>query len=78
MLVLTRKRNEEVRIGDDIIVKVVEIKGNMVRLGFVAPDNVAIYRKELYDEIALANAAADGVTPDELPTDSAEPAATGE
>ncbi len=66
VLVLTRKKDEEIRIGDDIVVKVVEIKGNMVRLGFVAPDDVAIYRKELYDEIVLSNEMAAGVTVDEL------------
>ena len=46
MLVLGRKVGEEIVIGDNIRVKVVSIQGNSVRLGFVAPDHVTIYREE--------------------------------
>ncbi len=55
MLVLTRKSNEAIKLGDDIIITVVEIKGNQVRLGVEAPANIRIYRKELYDRIKKEN-----------------------
>ena len=51
-LILTRKLNESVMIGDDIEVTVAEVlSGNKIRLGFKAPDDVKIYRKEVYDNM---------------------------
>jgi carbon storage regulator len=47
MLVLSRKPNQQILIGDDIRVTVVGIRGNQVRLGIEAPDAVKIYREEL-------------------------------
>lgn len=47
MLVLSRKKNEAIRIGDQVVLKVIEIRGNTVRLGIEAPDDVAIIRSEL-------------------------------
>jgi carbon storage regulator len=47
MLVLTRKLGEEIVIADSIRVKVLEIRGNKVRLGIVAPDKVSIHRAEV-------------------------------
>ena len=47
MLVLSRKVGEEIVIGDNIRVRVLSIQGNQVRLGFVAPREVAITREEL-------------------------------
>lgn len=47
MLVLTRKIGEEVVIGDSIVVQVLCVQGNKVRLGFRAPEDVAILRKEI-------------------------------
>ena len=55
MLVLTRKSDESINLGDDITITVVEIKGNSVRLGIKAPDKLKIYRKELYDRIKKEN-----------------------
>lgn len=51
MLVLSRKIDEEVCLGDDIRVKVIEVRGGVVRLGFTAPANVAVHRKEVWEEI---------------------------
>ena len=51
MLILTRKRNESIRINDDITIVVVEIRGDKVRLGVVAPREVPVHRKEVYDAI---------------------------
>lgn len=47
MLVLTRKLSEEIRIGDDVVVKVLAINGNRVKLGIQAPPDVRIRRGEL-------------------------------
>ncbi len=55
MLVLTRKSDESIKLGDNITITVVEIKGNSVRLGIEAPFNLRIYRKELYDRIREEN-----------------------
>jgi len=55
MLVLTRKSDESINLGDDITITVVEIKGNSVRLGIKAPEKLKIYRKELYDRIKKEN-----------------------
>jgi carbon storage regulator len=49
MLVLSRKLNETIHIGNDIEVKVVKIRGNVVGLGIVAPKNVKVMRNELLD-----------------------------
>ena len=51
MLTLTRKVGESIRIGDDIEIIVKEIRRNQVRIGIVAPREVAIYREEVYDTI---------------------------
>lgn len=48
MLVLSRKSNESINIGNDIIVTVVEIRGDKVRLGISAPTAVAVHRHEVY------------------------------
>lgn len=49
MLVLTRRLNESIVINDDVSVFVVEIRGDRVRLGIDAPNNVTVHRKEVYD-----------------------------
>ncbi len=58
MLVLTRSIGESVVIGDDVVVKVIEVRGDVVRLGVEAPAAVRIYREELYRELVEANRAA--------------------
>ena len=47
MLVLTRRKNQSIMIGDDIIITVLEVKGDQVRLGITAPRDVQVYREEL-------------------------------
>jgi carbon storage regulator len=66
MLTLTRSVGETIRIGDDIEVHVVEVRGGTVRLGFKAPREVTIHREEVYRQIAEANALAAQVTADSL------------
>jgi carbon storage regulator len=51
MLVLSRKKNESVIINNDITVTVVEIRGDKVRLGIVAPKEVSVHRQEVYEAI---------------------------
>lgn len=51
MLVLSRKREEKIMIGDDIVITVVEIRGDKVRLGIEAPRTVAVHRAEVYERI---------------------------
>lgn len=52
MLVLSRKKGERVLIGQDIYVKVIEIKGDRVKLGFEGPNEVPIHREELAIQMA--------------------------
>ena len=66
MLTLTRSVGETIRIGDDIEVHVVEVRGGTVRLGFKAPREVAIHREEVYRQIVEANLLAAQVTADSL------------
>lgn len=55
MLALSRKKDEAIVINDDIEVKVIEIKGDQVKLGISAPKSVPVYRKEVYVQIQAAN-----------------------
>ncbi len=55
MLVLTRKVDERINIGGDIVIRVIDIKGGSVRLGIVAPSRIPIYRQEIYDKIQEQN-----------------------
>ena len=63
MLVLTRKLGEVIRVGDSITVRVLEVKGNQVRLGVDAPTEVRIYREEVYRAIRKENEEAAMGTP---------------
>jgi carbon storage regulator len=58
MLVLARKFNESIMIGDEIEVIIIEIKNDQVKLGIKAPKRIAVHRKEVYEEIQLENIAA--------------------
>jgi carbon storage regulator len=51
MLVLSRKKNQRIMIGDDIEIVVVAIQGDRVKFGFNAPDDVQIHREEVYQRI---------------------------
>ena len=54
MLVLSRKEGEQIVIGGGIVITVIESHGNQVRLGFTAPNDVSILRKEITEKIARA------------------------
>ena len=51
MLILKRRQFETLMIGDDIMVKVLEVRGAQVRLGIEAPENVPVHREEIYEKI---------------------------
>ncbi|MFQ5863912.1 MAG: carbon storage regulator CsrA [bacterium] len=55
MLVLTRKLGETIVIGDDIVIKVVDIHGKQIRLGIEAPTEITIFRGEIYERIQKEN-----------------------
>lgn len=58
MLVLTRKSNEAIMIGDDIEITILSIEGEQIKLGINAPKNVEIHRKEIYLSIQQENSEA--------------------
>ena len=58
MLVLARKTDQSVMIGDDVEITIVEIRSDQVKLGIRAPKSVAVHRKEVYVEIQKENLAA--------------------
>ena len=55
MLALTRKKGESIMIGDNIEVVVLGITGEQTRLGIIAPKNIPVHRKEVYEQIQVEN-----------------------
>ena len=55
MLVLTRKINESIKIGDDIEITILSVSGEQIKIGIDAPKHVEIHRKEVYLEIQTEN-----------------------
>ena len=64
MLVLSRQRDESIIFGDNIVITIVDIRGDKVRLGVEAPKEVPVHRREVYDAIKRNEAAGQG-TPSE-------------
>ncbi|MGE3314032.1 MAG: carbon storage regulator CsrA [Planctomycetaceae bacterium] len=56
MLVLSRQRDESIIIGDNIVITVVDIRGDKVRLGIEAPTEIPVHRQEVYEAIQRENA----------------------
>ena len=65
MLVLSRHRDESIIIGDDIVITVVDIRGDKVRLGIAAPIEISVHRQEVYEAIH-------GTKPQPTPANNAE------
>ena len=65
MLVLSRHRDESIIIGDDIVVTIVDIRGDKVRLGIDAPQDIPVHRQEVYEAIQRENRKASQVRPSE-------------
>lgn len=67
MLVLTRKVQQSIMIGDEIEIVVLEVRGEQVRLGIRAPKNVTVHRQEIYSQIKQENIGAAETRPDDVP-----------
>ena len=63
MLVLSRHRDESIMIGDDVVITIVDIRGDKVRLGIKAPQEIPVHREEVYDAIKRENEGKSQVTP---------------
>jgi carbon storage regulator len=68
MLVLSRHRDESIMIGDDVVVTIVDIRGDKVRLGIDAPSDIPVHRQEVYDAIQRENREAAKSPAHEKPT----------
>lgn len=66
MLVLSRKINQSIVIGDNIEIMLVDIRGDQIKLGIKAPKNVKIFRKEVYEEVKSQNLEASKSTVEEV------------
>lgn len=55
MLVLTRKPDQSIMVGNDIEITILEVRGEQVRLGIRAPRHITVHRKEVYEQIRLEN-----------------------
>jgi carbon storage regulator len=63
MLVLSRHRDESIMIGDDVVVTIVDIRGDKVRLGIQAPQDIPVHRQEVYEAIKRENEKATRMQP---------------
>ena len=66
MLVLSRQRDQSIIIGDDIVVTIVDIRGDKVRLGIDAPTEIPVHRREVYEAIQRENARAGRLEPKDV------------
>lgn len=66
MLVLSRHRDESIMIGDDVVVTIVDIRGDKVRLGITAPQDIPVHRQEVYEAIKRENRKASQMQPDDV------------
>ena len=64
MLVLTRRANQSIMIGHEIVVTVLEVRGDQVRLGIKAPRSIDVHREEIFAQLQQANRDAVGAAPD--------------
>jgi carbon storage regulator len=55
MLILSRKIGERIIIGDDVVISIVEVRGDQVKLGIEAPRNVKVFRQEVFNSIQQEN-----------------------
>ena len=65
MLVLSRQRDESIMIGDNIVITIVDIRGDKVRLGIDAPTEIPVHRQEVYEAIQRENQRASKLDPKE-------------
>lgn len=67
MLRITRRAGERIRLGDDVVIEVVEVRGGTVRLGIDAPRSIPVFREELWLEVKRENEAAAQAAGSRLP-----------
>jgi carbon storage regulator len=65
MLVLSRHRDQSIMIGDDVVVTIVDIRGDKVRLGINAPQDIPVHRREVYEAIKWENEKAARMQPED-------------
>ena len=65
MLVLSRQRDESIIIGDNVVITVVDVRGDKVKLGIDAPREISVHRREVYDAIQRENRQAALLKPDD-------------
>jgi carbon storage regulator len=65
MLVLSRQRDESIIIGDKVVVTIVDIRGDKVRLGIEAPNEIPVHRQEVYEAIQRENRRSGQIDPQE-------------
>ena len=66
MLVLTRRAGESLVIGDSVVVRVLEVRGDVVLVGIDAPRDVQVHRQEVYEAVREANVAAAAASEDDI------------
>ncbi|MDR3285017.1 MAG: carbon storage regulator CsrA [Treponema sp.] len=66
MLILTRKLNEKIKIGDNITVTIIEIRGDQIKIGIEAPKDVKVFRQEVFQAIRQQNKIAAVIATDNL------------
>jgi carbon storage regulator len=71
MLVLTRRAGQSVMVGDEVVITVLDVRGDVIRLGIEAPRSIQVHREEVYRELQAANREAAS------PSDTAVKALTG-
>lgn len=58
MLILSRKKEEQIVVGDDVVITVIDVDADKVKIGIDAPKNVKVFRKELIEDVKSSNAEA--------------------
>ena len=66
MLILSRKTDQAIKIGDDITIRIIDIHGDQVKIGVDAPRDVKVFRQEVFNAIKTENTAAASVNTDKI------------
>ncbi len=66
MLVLSRQRDESIMIGEDVVVTIIDVRGERVRVGIEAPTEIPVHRREVYEAIHRENQRAAATRPEDV------------